>query len=174
MSANTPPFNITNLPWDKAVDWLLFWKIIEQLCRVRSPMILFASGLFTFKLINSNRKYFRYDLIWEKNAPTGFLDARRRPLRSHENILVFLRKYMGSVYNPQMIPGKVHRRGGPGSLARHYSTQRATPATTSNKYYPRSVLRFPSTRRGKSLQTGMRLNARRICVENSSRSVVEV
>src|SRR5947209_7012443 len=143
-----PPYNTTNLLWDKAIDWLIFWKIIERLCRVNSPMVLFASGLFTVKLINSNRKYFRYDLIWEKSMPTGFLDAKRRPLRSHENILVFVRKFRGSTYNPQMIRGKLHKRGGRGSIARQHATQRATAGNVSNQYYPRSVLRFPNARGG--------------------------
>jgi site-specific DNA-methyltransferase (adenine-specific) len=145
-----PPYGSTNLSWDRPVDWLLFWKIIEKLCRATSPMVLFASGLFTVKLINSNRKFFRYELIWEKNMPTGFLDAKRRPLRSHETVLIFVRKPRSSIYNPQMVTGKVHKRGCAGAVARHYSTQRRTPASRSNKYYPRSVLRFPN-RTGRSL-----------------------
>lgn len=146
-----PPYATTHLAWDTPVDWLLFWKIIERLCRASSPMVLFASGLFTIKLINSNHKYFRYELIWEKNLPVGFLDAKRRPLRAHENVLVFIRKPRSSIYNPQMVTGKVHKRGNLGSNSGHYSTQRTTPGKMSNKYYPRSVVRFNNTRSGKSL-----------------------
>ncbi|MGB8508558.1 MAG: hypothetical protein WCD76_09145, partial [Pyrinomonadaceae bacterium] len=129
-----PPYATTCLPWDKAVDWMLFWQIIERLCRASSPMVLFASGLFTIKLINSNPKCFRYELIWEKNMPVGFLDAKRRPLRSHENILIFIRKFRGSIYNPQMVEGKLHKYGGTGKSAKHYSTQRSTPAKVSSQY----------------------------------------
>src|SRR6202171_260602 len=84
-----PPFGTTNLEWDKPVDWRLFWPCVEQLCRLYAVMALFSSGQFTHKLVASNLKNFRYELIWEKPMPVGFLSANRRPLRAHENILVF-------------------------------------------------------------------------------------
>jgi len=101
--ATDPPYATTNLSWDKAVDWQLFWPVVEQLCRCYATMVLFSSGLFTITLINSNRKHFRYELIWEKPMPVGFLSANRRPLRAHENILVFAPSFKHAVYNPQFI-----------------------------------------------------------------------
>lgn len=146
-----PPYASTNLKWDKAVDWPFFWAEAERLCTLSAPMVLFSSGLFTITLINSNRKYFRYELIWEKNMPVGFLSAKSRPLRTHENILVFARKFKGSVYNPQMTEGKMHKRGSEHG-AQHYSTNnRVQPSAPSRLYYPRSIVRFPNTRIGKSL-----------------------
>ncbi len=141
-----PPYNTTCLEWDKPVDWELFWSEAHRLCNLFSPMVLFASGQFVINLINTNRSDFRYELIWEKNMPVGFLDAKRRPLRSHENILIFSRRFKGSTYNPQMIEGKPHKRGSGDRKAAHYSTGRLVPASTSNLYYPRSVLRFPNSR----------------------------
>jgi site-specific DNA-methyltransferase (adenine-specific) len=146
-----PPYNNTCLAWDKAVDWLLFWGIIEQLCKVYATMAMFSSGLFVPLLLNSNRKHYRYELIWEKNNPTGFLSAKRRPLRAHEMILIFTRKPKVSIYNPQMITGKIHKRGNSGPGMAHYTTTGSYPGIVTNKYYPRSILRFPNSRQGKSL-----------------------
>ena len=116
-------------------------------------MTMFSSGLFTPLLINSNRKHFRYELIWEKPMPVGFLSARRRPLRAHENILIFTRKPKTSIYNPQMVIGKMHTRGNAGSQMAHYhySRSRTGPGIITNEYYPRSILRFSNFRHGKSL-----------------------
>lgn len=146
-----PPYATTNLAWDKPVDWPMFWQCVEHLCKVYATMCLFSSGLFTPLLINSNRKHFRYELIWEKTMPVGFLSAKRRPLRAHENILLFIPKPGRSVYNPQMITGKVHKRGNDGPRPAHYSNCGRSSGIITNKYYPRSILRFSNTRIGKSL-----------------------
>lgn len=146
-----PPYATTNLVWDKPVDWKFFWREADRLCKPTAPSVLFSSGKFTIELINSNPKNYRYELIWEKPMPTGFLDAKRRPLRAHENILVFARKFKGSAYNPQMVVGRMHMRGNAGSRAAHYKTTRLTAASVSNEYYPRSILRFQNARGSKSL-----------------------
>lgn len=146
-----PPYATTNLAWDKPVDWEVFWHHANRLCKQTAPMVLFSSGHFTISLINSNRKNYRYELIWEKPMATGFLDAKRRPLRAHENILVFARRFKGSTYNPQMVAGRMHKRGNAGSLAAHYKTQRLTPGEYSNEYYPRSILRVTNGRGRNSL-----------------------
>ncbi|HQU83884.1 MAG TPA: site-specific DNA-methyltransferase [Pyrinomonadaceae bacterium] len=139
-----PPYNTTNLEWDTAIDWAFFWNEAHRLCKPKSPMVLFASGQFVNKLINTNQKNYRYELIWEKNIPVGFLDANRRPLRSHENIIFFSQLYRGSTYNPQMIEGKMHERGkGGANKARHYSMpNKIIPKVKTNLYHPRSILRF--------------------------------
>ena len=147
-----PPYATTNLPWDKAVDWPFFWGQADRIAKLSAPMVLFSSGKFTILLINTNLKNFRYEIIWEKNMPVGYLDAKRRPLRCHENVLVFARKFKASVYNPQMTEGPMHKRGSTTRRAPHYSVhEKNIPVTESNLYYPRSVWRFSNTRQGKSL-----------------------
>ncbi|MGH9942833.1 MAG: DNA-methyltransferase [Pyrinomonadaceae bacterium] len=145
-----PPYAITRLSWDQPVDWAVFWSEINRICTDRAVRVLFGAGQFTNKLINTNQKHFRYELIWEKTMPTGFLDAKRRPLRSHENILVFIPRFRGSVYHPQMIVGREHARGAAGGRAEHYGSIRRTAGTKSSRYYPRSVLRFGNARAGRS------------------------
>lgn len=146
-----PPYNNTCLEWDTAVDWLMFWRIVERLCKIHATMAMFSSGLFVPLLINSNRKHYRYDLVWEKSGPTGFLDAKRRPLRAHENILIFTRKPRASIYNPQMTIGKMHKRGSAGQRMAHYSCSGPASGIVTNQYYPRSILRFSNARQGRSL-----------------------
>lgn len=147
-----PPYATTNLDWDKPVDWKLFWPIIEQICKCYAVYALFSSGLFTVTLINSNRKNFRYELIWEKPMPVGFLSANRRPLRAHENILIFSRAFARSVYNPQFAKGKLHKLGGGSiSVASHYGQRRLSTARWTDKWHPRSILRFGKGAQDRSL-----------------------
>ncbi len=146
-----PPYATTNLVWDKPVDWTAFWPQAMRLCKPNAPMVLFASGKFVYELQASNKKHFRYDLIWEKNLPVGHLDANKRPLRSHENILVFTQQFRGSTYNPQKTEGKLHTIG-KGQQAAHYgkTSGRMTERKT-NLWHPRSIIRFNNSRSGKSL-----------------------
>lgn len=110
-------------------------------------------GKFVNELVNSNPHDYRYELIWEKSLAVGFLDANRRPLRAHEQILIFTRKsFRGSTYNPQMVNGKLHKNGGEGKKAPHYGGhRRGTKTVVTNLYHPRSVLRYSNQIRGRSL-----------------------
>ena len=148
-----PPYNNTNLKFDKdKVDWTAFWREARRVCKPNAPMVLFACGKFVPRLINTNFDEFRYELIWEKNLAVGFLDANRKPLRAHEQMLIFCQQFKNSTYNPQFREGKPHKRGGNKKKPAHYSGEsRALPETTTNLYHPRSVLKFDNTVRGKSL-----------------------
>lgn len=146
-----PPYASTNLAWDKAIDWPAFWPEALRLCKPKAPMVLFSSGKFTHDLIASNRKHFRYELIWEKNLPVGHLDANRRPLRAHENILVFSQDFRGSTYNPQKTVGKIHTVGKGKANAHYGKTTGRMIERKTNLWHPRSILRFNNSRTGRSL-----------------------
>jgi site-specific DNA-methyltransferase (adenine-specific) len=104
------PYGVTQNPKDKRISFELLWEQYERIIKDNGCIALFAQGLFYVDLVNSNRKLFRYDLIWDKKIPTGFLNARRCPLRCHEQIAVFYRKL--PVYNPQFTEGKpLHSMG---------------------------------------------------------------
>lgn len=94
-----PPYGTTNISWDKPIDLQEFWKQTLRIVKDSAPIIIFSSQPFTTDLINSNRKIFRYEIIWNKTQAQGFLNANRAPLRAHENIVVFYRKQ--PVYVPQ-------------------------------------------------------------------------
>lgn len=147
-----PPFAITNLAWDQPVDWSVFWPAVERISKPTAPMVLFATGKFVYKLTHSNLKNFRYDLIWEKNLAVGFLHANSRPLRSHESILIFARRYKGSTYIPQKTKGRMHKNNATGRRPAHYGgIAKAVPVVATDLYHPRSVLRFPNRTSSKSL-----------------------
>ncbi|WP_274379555.1 hypothetical protein, partial [Deinococcus kurensis] len=97
-----PPYGTTNLAFDRQpIDWPAFWAEARRVCTREAVMLLFADGLFTVDLIQSNRAEYRYRLVWKKTRGTGFLDANRRPLRKHEDIVLFCRAPKSSTYNPQ-------------------------------------------------------------------------
>lgn len=83
------------------------WKEYERIIKDNGPIILFGNGLFSAELMLSNKKLWRYNLIWEKTTPTGFLNAKKMPLRSHEDICIFYKKL--PVYNPQKTYGHTRK-----------------------------------------------------------------
>ncbi|MBV9467646.1 MAG: site-specific DNA-methyltransferase [Abitibacteriaceae bacterium] len=140
-----PPYGTTDLFWDTKIDLLRFWQEIERVCKDTAVIVLFSQQPFTTDLINSQRKWFRYEIIWHKSLAVGWLSANHRPLRAHENILVFARRFQGSTYNPQKEQGyKPYVSKHTGSVA-HYGRQRDWPSVSRSiggERYPRSVLHF--------------------------------
>lgn len=92
------PYGLSKKPKDVTINLELLWKQYERIIKDNAAIALFAQGLFYIDLVNSNRKLFRYDIIWDKELTTGFLNANRAPLRSHEQIAIFYKK------QPQYYP----------------------------------------------------------------------
>lgn len=86
------PFGTTHNKWDRVIPMSSLWPILLAKCKQNAAMLFFSQQPFATDIINSNRKMFRYEIIYEKSAPQGFLNAARMPLRAHENILVFYDK----------------------------------------------------------------------------------
>jgi site-specific DNA-methyltransferase (adenine-specific) len=78
--------------WDKTLDLEILFKHYDRIITDNGIILLYAQQPFASDLINAYRKYFRYEIIWEKTKPVGFFNAKKMPLRSHENILVFYKK----------------------------------------------------------------------------------
>lgn len=137
-----PPYGTTALHFDQTpIDWAAWWAEVHRVTRETGVIVCFAADLFTVDLIQSNRKNYRYRLVWEKTMPTGFLDANRRPLRAHEDILIFARRFKGSTYNPQKVAGEPVS-GGP-RAAEHYSAFGSeTRALSDGQRHPKTVQRF--------------------------------
>ena len=75
--------------WNRQIPLAPLWKHYERVVKPNGAIILFGSGMFTSDLMQSNRKMWRYNLVWNKERTSGFLNANRMPLRQHEDILVF-------------------------------------------------------------------------------------
>jgi len=86
------PYGETSCKWDTKINLDLFWKEVNRICKLNCPMFFTTTTRFGAELINSNPKNFRYDLVWVKSAGTGFLNAKKMPMRKHEMIYVFYRK----------------------------------------------------------------------------------
>lgn len=122
------------------------WSQYKRIIRMNGVIVLFGAGMFACELMRTGRDIWRYNLVWEKNHPTGFLNANRRPLRKHEWILVFYRKLPS--YHPQKTNG--HKRKV--STAYHKRNVKRTSnygayvlsSYDSTERYPTSIWRFPS------------------------------
>ena len=102
------PYGQTSCRWDCLIDLDEFWKQVNRICKIDSPMIFTCSVKFGNSLINSNPKNFRYDLIWEKSRACGFLNAKKMPMKKHEMIYVFYRK-LSKVYTENISLHHTHK-----------------------------------------------------------------
>ena len=102
------PYGQTSCKWDCLIDLELFWKQVNRVCKPDSPMVFTCSVKFGNTLINSNPKNFRYDLIWVKSAPCGFLNAKKMPMKKHEMIYVFYNK-LPKVYTENIALHHQHK-----------------------------------------------------------------
>ncbi|MBR5881268.1 MAG: site-specific DNA-methyltransferase, partial [Clostridia bacterium] len=138
------PFGVTRNKWDSVIPFDQLWVQYNRVIKDSGAIVLFGSGLFTVSLIASNRDAWRYNLVWHKTTPTGFLNANRQPLRSHEDICVFYRKQ--PTYNPQKTTGHVRKV----STAKHKRNSKQTTdygsyglkTYDSTERFPTSVLTF--------------------------------
>ena len=83
------PYGQTDCHWDTVIDLSKMWKELKRVCKDNCVYVFFCTTKFGYTLINSNPKWFRYDLVWEKSKSVGFLSAKKFPLRQHEMIYVF-------------------------------------------------------------------------------------
>ena len=102
------PYGVTRNKWDSILPFDKLWSHYKRVIKENGIIVLTATQPFATDLINSNREWFRYDLIFEKTLGSGFLNAKRMPMRYHEHILIFYNKL--PKYNP--IMGKGNRKKG--------------------------------------------------------------
>ena len=102
--------NNPNAQWDRIIPFEPLWAQYERVIKDNGAILLFCQGMFTAKLMLSNEKLWRYNLVWDKCRVTGFLNANRMPMRCHEDIAVFYKSL--PTYNPQYEDGPLnHSRG---------------------------------------------------------------
>ena len=113
----------------------------ERIIKDNSVIVLFSQMPFTAELVHSNLKLFRYEWIWEKDNGTGFLNAKKMPLKKHENILVFYKKL--PTYNPQMRTGFKPYKCKQGRHSTNYGLYEQGHITESNgERYPIDIIEF--------------------------------
>ena len=140
MVLSDPPYGTTRNKWDTVVDMDAFWKEIKRVTKNNSAILIFTQMPFTATAVMSNPKMFRYEWICEKANSTGFLNARRMPMKCHENVLVFYEKL--PVYNPQFEQGKPYKCGLEDKSSSNYNAiKKFRSENPTGRRFPRDVLK---------------------------------
>lgn len=137
------PYGTTQNKWDSIIPLDMLWKQYNRIIKDNGVIVLTAQTPFDKVLGNSNLKMLRYEWIWEKTTATGHLNAKRMPMKAHENILVFYKKL--PTYNPQMTVGHKpvnsytkHQDDG----SNYGKTKAGISGGGSTERYPRSIQIF--------------------------------
>ncbi len=145
------PYGTTRCKWDTHLDLGELWRHYKRIIKSNGAIILFAQTPFDKVLGVSNLEMLKYEIIWEKTSATGHLNAKRMPMKAHENILVFYDKI--PTYNPQKTQGHVRKTAHKRITLNSECYNNNTKATNydSTERYPRSVQVFPSDKQKSKL-----------------------
>ena len=145
-----PPYGTTKNKWDSVVPFEPMWEQLKRIIKPKGVIVLFAQTPFDKILGASNIDMLRYEWVWFKNRPTGHLNSKFAPLKSHENILVFTKGSTSfvkntknsSTYNPQGLVTclKVNKRTRGNGNYDEVNNKMENVALFEN--YPKSVLSF--------------------------------
>lgn len=138
------PYGCTHNSWDKRIPFDLLWDSYNRIIKDNRAVVLFGQMPFTSDLISSNRKNFKHMWIWYKHYKRGFLNAKKRPLSTTENIVVFCKKQC--VYNPQMTKGKFANKGTNGRSSNYNKFKSIN--SKNDMYYPTDILDFKGVPNG--------------------------
>ena len=143
------PYGTTACKWDNVIPFEPLWEQYERVIKDNGAIVLTASQPFTTDLINSNRRLFQYELIWDKGRGNEPWLCNIRPMKSHENICIFYKSKVQ--YNPQMIPlDKPDKRGAcKVSFGEHAKYRSQLPKREYTHRYPVSIIKATGARRGK-------------------------
>lgn len=145
------PYGTTNCKWDSCIDLENLWEQYNRISKPNTAVILFAQTPFDKVLGVSNLKKLKYELIWEKSHATGHLNAKKMPMKAHENILVFYDNL--PTYNPIKTEGHKRKtsvkRIDSSSVYGAQNFDELPYASTSR--YPRSIVKFSSDKQTSNL-----------------------
>lgn len=135
------PYGTTQCKWDSVIPFAELWAAYERVISDTGAIVLTAAQPFTSFLLTSNPKLFRYSWVWEKSKATGYLNAKRRPLCAHEDVLVFSKR--APRYVPQMVQGAPYTKGTALRPTDVYGSQKETTVESKDGLRcPRSVQYF--------------------------------
>lgn len=135
------PYGTTQNKWDSVIPLDKLWDEYKRIVKDNGAIVLTSQGIFTAMLIMSNIQMFRYKWVWEKSKATNFLNAKKQPLRKHEDVCVFYKKQ--PVYNPQMIEGEPYDKGiRKNQLSGSYGDFHPVHVQSDGKRYPTDIVYF--------------------------------
>ena len=141
------PYGTTACKWDTVIPFEPLWAQYKRLIKKNGAIVLFGSQPFTSALVMSNISMFKYQWVWDKvNRPTGYLNAKKQPMRQTEEVLVFYKSQC--TYNPQMTQGAPYIATG-SKVSDNYGAQvKTTTVCEDGMRYPRSLLAIAADERG--------------------------
>ena len=135
------PYGTTQNKWDSVIPLGGLWQQYRRIVKDDGAIVLTSQGMFTAELMVSNPKMFRYKWIWEKSKSTNFLNAKKQPLRKHEDVCVFYRRQ--PVYHPQMIDGEPYDKGiRKNQMSGSYGDFQPVHVHSDGKRYPTDIIYF--------------------------------
>lgn len=135
------PYGTTQNKWDSLIPLDRLWAEYKRIIKENGAIVLTAQGVFTAKLILSNEQWFKYKVVWIKSKPTNFLNAKKQPLRKHEDICVFYQKQ--PTYNPQMTAGEAYDKGvRKDQFTGSYGDFKPRHVKSNGKRYPLDVITY--------------------------------
>jgi site-specific DNA-methyltransferase (adenine-specific) len=138
------PYGTTSCTWDVIIPFDKLWEQYKRVIKDSGCVLLFGTGLFFAELILSNKDWFRYELIWEKERPTNIFFLKNQFAKVHENIAVF---YKEQPYYSPIMENRLFRtvgkfKGEKTSKTHTGQTYSYSEDYDNSKTYPRSVLKF--------------------------------
>lgn len=135
------PYGTTNNTWDSVIPLDKLWARYRRVLVPGGMVVLTGQGPFTARLMLSNERWFRYKLCWIKSKATNFLNAKKQPLRRHEDVCVFSEK--PGIYQPQMQPGGAYDKGvRKDQQTGSYNDMQPAHVKTDGGRYPTDVVYF--------------------------------
>jgi site-specific DNA-methyltransferase (adenine-specific) len=141
------PYGTTTCEWDKKIDLDVLWREMKRISRNdHTPYFFFCDMKLAVDLINSNRKWFRYDIVIHKNRAVGFLNSNYMPMRTHELLLVFYNKK--PTYNKDKYHNKtkIYEYGGDYGI---YGKIKNRNKTLYDNPLPTSVIKMSNNNKAK-------------------------
>ena len=145
------PYGATRCKWDAVIEFGKLWEAYNRVVKENGAIVLFAAEPFASLLRMSNMKNYKYDWVWDKVKGTGFLNAKRQPMRNHELLCVFYRKQC--TYNPQKTHGHAKKETYRGAHLQTpvYGAMKKDYKYSSTERYPRSIQVFSTDTQNSSL-----------------------
>lgn len=137
------PYGSTKNKWDSIIPFDRLWEHYERIIKDNGAIVLFCDGMFTAKLLLSNPKMWRYNLVWDKQKGCDFLNCNVKPLKSHEDIAIFYKKK--PTYNKQYWYSALYKAkvSGRKSTTNYGDYHKTISESSDGRRYPLSVLSFP-------------------------------
>ena len=145
MVCTDPPYGTTNCKWDSVIPFEPMWAQLKRIVKPNGAIVLTASQPFTSALVMSNVAMFAYEWIWVKSKITGVLNAKKMPVRKHEQVLVFCDRKTTDVYNAQgLVRAEIKRHDKVKHSSENYGKRGGVHYVQEFTNWPRDVLEIPS------------------------------